>query len=348
MSAILTRRELVSLGAASALALAAAPFAARAQAPGAKIPRLAWVSSSLPIEALGENGRPDIRSFYQELRRLGWIEGQTIAIERWSFASQTARYTELARDVVRTAPDVIVTSSNVIVEAFQPATTSIPIVAFMADPLTRGIVSSLARPNGNVTGMTTDGGIEIYGKLVQYLVEAVPQISRIACIAGPRLASGVEPPAAVATRDAAARVNRAVKVLLLEGTIDAAWYRRAFETFKTEGVDAIIFSNGSTNTTHASLIAELATANGWPSISTYSFAADEGALMSYGADYVAQFGRMAGYVDRILKGAKPGDLPIQQAERFRFAVNLKTAKRLGIEPRHSMKSAASLAARQTV
>src|SRR5690348_15868666 len=133
---MIRRRAFVS----SALALAAAPLAARAQVPDGRTPRFAWVQQALTVEKLGENGPPRYRSLYQELARLGWIEGSTIVIERRTFASQTHLFAQLARDGVGSAPDIVVTNGGVVVQAFQAATQTIPIVAAMSDPLTRGLV----------------------------------------------------------------------------------------------------------------------------------------------------------------------------------------------------------------
>jgi putative tryptophan/tyrosine transport system substrate-binding protein len=166
-----TRRKFITLLGGAA---AAWPLAASAQRP-ASVHRIAIVHPSLPITELKETGNSDFRFLLRELRRLGYVEGQNLAVERYSGRGQTEHYAELAREVVGREPHVIVTNASRLVLNFKAATTTIPIVGLMADPIAFKIVDSIARPGGNVTGVSVDAGLEVWGKRLELLREAVPE-----------------------------------------------------------------------------------------------------------------------------------------------------------------------------
>src|ERR1700704_786671 len=161
------------------------PFAARAQQP-AKTKRIAFVNSSGKVSAISVSGSPNYRAFFEELSRLGYVEGQNLRVERYSGEGRPERYAELARDVVNTRPDLIVAVAARLSLDFKMATTTIPIVSIINDPIALGLVASIARPGGNITGVTISGGLEVIGKRMGLLVEAVPKLSTVGYLASQR------------------------------------------------------------------------------------------------------------------------------------------------------------------
>src|SRR5262245_36544383 len=263
-----------------------------------------------------------IDAFRQEMSRLGWIEGKNITFE-YRFAEQKPeRLPELAADLVCLNVDLILTAGNPSASAAKKATTVIPIVmATAGDPVGSGLVASLARPGGNVTGLSGLAS-ELITKRLEILKDAIPKLARVGLLRG---AAGVSPqlkeirPAAVALK---------LKLEEIETQIDAKSLERAFQTAKEKRVDAIIPYSARRFFAERKRIVELASKYRLPAIYPEKGYVDEGGLMSYGADYVDLFRRAAVYVDKILKGAKPADLPVQQATKFEFVINLKAAKQI--------------------
>jgi ABC-type uncharacterized transport system substrate-binding protein len=263
-------------------------------------------------------------AFRQEMRKLGWIEGKNIAIE-YRFAEQKPeRLPELAVDLVRLKVDLIVVSGTPPALAAKNATTTIPIVmANVADPVGQGLVASLARPGGNVTG-NSGLAFELDTKRLEILKDVVPKLARVGFL---RLPSGTDSqvkeirPAAVALK---------LKLEEIETQPDARGLESAFQTAKQKQVGAIMTTVSRIFFAERKRIVELAGKNRLPAIYFQKEFVDEGGLMSYGADYVDLYRRAAVYVDKILKGAKPADLPVQQATKFEFVINLKAAKQIGL------------------
>jgi putative tryptophan/tyrosine transport system substrate-binding protein len=263
-------------------------------------------------------------AFRQEMRKLGWIEGKNIAIE-YRFAEQKPeRLPELAVDLVRLKVGLIVVSGTPPALAAKNATTTIPIVmANVADPVGQGLVASLARPGGNVTG-NSGLAFELDTKRLEILKDVVPKLARVGFL---RLPSGTDSqvkeirPAAVALR---------LKLEEIETQPDAKGLESAFQTAKQKQVGAIMTTVSRIFFAERKRIVELAGKNRLLAIYFQKEFVDEGGLMSYGADYVDLYRRTAVYVDKILKGAKPADLPVQQATKFEFVINLKAAKQIGL------------------
>ncbi len=261
-------------------------------------------------------------AFRQEMRKLGWIEGKNVAIE-YRFAEQKPeRLPELAVDLVRLKVGLIVVSGTPPALAAKNATTTIPIVmANVADPVGQGLVASLARPGGNVTG-NSGLAFELDTKRLEILKDVVPKLARVGFL---RLPSGSDPqvkeirPAAVALK---------LKLEEIETQPDAKGLESAFQTAKQKQVGAIMTATSRIFFAERKRIVELAGKNRLPAIYFQKEFVDEGGLMSYGADYVELYRRAAVYVDKILKGAKPADLPVQQATKFEFIINLKAAKQI--------------------
>jgi ABC-type uncharacterized transport system substrate-binding protein len=263
-------------------------------------------------------------AFRQEMRKLGWIEGKNIAIE-YRFAEQKPeRLPELAVDLVRLKVDLIVVSGTPPALAAKNATTTIPIVmANVADPVGQGLVASLARPGGNVTG-NSGLAFELDTKRLEILKDVVPKLARVGFL---RLPSGTDSqvkeirPAAVALK---------LKLEEIETQPDAKGLESAFQTAKQKQVGAIMTTVSRIFFAERKRIVELAGKNRLPAIYFQKEFVDEGGLMSYGADYADLYRRAAHYVDKILKGTKPADLPVQQATKFEFVINLKAAKQIGL------------------
>jgi putative ABC transport system substrate-binding protein len=301
-------------------ALLALCFSADAQQPG-KIFRIGFLD---PSTASGMAGLLD--AFRQELAKLGWIEGKNITIE-YRFAEQKSeRLPELAAELVRLKVDLIVTSGGPTPLAAKKATSTIPIVMTNSvDPVGQGLVASLARPGGNITG---NSGLspELITKMLEILKDAVPKLTRVGLL---RSGSGTSSQIQVKElRPAAVALN--LKLEEIETQPDAKGLESAFKTAKQKQVGAIMVNPGRRFASERKRIVELAGKYRLPAIYFSKEYVDEGGLMSYGVDFDDLFRHAAVYVDKILKGAKPADLPVQQAKKFEFIVNLKAAKQIDL------------------
>jgi putative ABC transport system substrate-binding protein len=266
--------------------------------------------------------RVPVEAFRQELSKLGWIEGKNFTIEyRFAENKGPERLTELAADLVRLKVDLIVVSGITPALAAKKATTTIPIVITnTGDPVGAGLVGSLARPGGNVTGFSSLS--ELNTKRLEILKDAVPKLARVGLLL---------PPASRELKELrAAAVALKLKLEEIGTQLDAKGLESAFQTAKQKQVGAIMTSTARTFYGERKRIVELASKYRLPAIYPTKEFVDEGGLMSYGADIDDLYRRAAVYVDKILKGAKPADLPVQQATKFEFVINLKAAKQIGL------------------
>jgi len=262
----------------------------------------------------------------QELSKLGWIEGKNIAIE-YRFAEQKPeRLPELAADLVRLKVDLIVVPGAPALAA-KNATTAIPIVMMNTpDPVALGLVASLARPGGNVTGLAALAP-ELNTKRLEILKDAVPKLARVGLLRRPVVNVGQD----LQLKELRlAALALKLKLEEIETQLDAKGLENAFQTAKQKQVNAIMTTALRSFLAERKRIVELAGKYRLPTIYAQKEYVDEGGLMSYGADYVDLFHKAAHYVDKILKGAKPADLPVQQATKFEFIINLKAAKQIGL------------------
>jgi putative tryptophan/tyrosine transport system substrate-binding protein len=321
----MNRREFVS---SVALALLAAPLAAEAQEAG-KVYRIALVHPSRPAAEMTEEGVRAYKAFFSELRRLGYVEGKNLVVERRSAEGRTERQPEIVAGVIRLKPDVIVAISAPLARHFKAATTTIPIVGTSADPVASGIVTNLARPGGNITGFSSSPGDEMLGKQLELLSEAAPNALRVAVLT-PRPQTPVEARWHPLIGSLGERLGRTVIMALVDSPVREPEYRRVFAAMAREHVQALFVTDYPENLTNRRVILELARTNRLPAIYPYREFVDDGGLMSYGIDTGELFRQVAGYVDRILKGANPGDLPYQLATKFELVINRKTAKALGL------------------
>jgi putative tryptophan/tyrosine transport system substrate-binding protein len=317
------RRQFITLLGGTA---AAWPLTARAQQPATQR-RIAIFHPAIPTTLLTETGGGSAwRAFFGELRRLGYVEGENLIIERYSAEGHHERYADLAREIVTRNPDVIVTGTNPVVIAFKAVTSTIPVVAFMLDPLHARLVTSLSRPGGNLTGITLDAGIENWGKRLQLLKEAVPSTARAAFLG---MRDGWEGSSGQVVRDAAAQMGISL-VFILPERGNPSEIERAFAEIEQQRPDAVLVSGEGDLYAHRQLIAELAEKKRLPTMCPYRDYVEAGALMGYAVDLAELLRRMADDVHQILKGAKPGDIPIYQPTKFGLLINLKTAKALAL------------------
>ena len=294
--------------------------AAQAQQPG-KILRIGYLDGST-----ASGSAVLTEAFRQELLKLGWIEGKNIIIEYRFGEQKSERLPELAAELVRLKVDLIVVAGGQAAFAAKKATTTIPIVMTnQADPVGMGLVASLARPGGNVTG-NSGLGTELNTKRLEVLKDAVPKLARVGLL---------RPPGRSITQDLQLKELRAAAVALklkleeIETQADAKGLKSAFQAAKQKQVKAIMTISTPGFFAERKRIVELAVKYRLPAIYPQKEYVDEGGLMFYGIDSTDLYRRAAVYVDKILKGAKPADLPVQQATKFEFIINLKAAKQIG-------------------
>jgi putative ABC transport system substrate-binding protein len=314
--------------------LLAAPLAARAQQPAygvgqrRKTYRIAVISPAAPIALMTETS-PNLffREFFVELRRLGYVEGENLVVHRFSSEGHERRNPEVATAAIRSAPDVIFAFSSRMVKALKDATTAIPIVGYTADPVSFGIVASLASPGGNVTGISTEAGVEIDGKRLSLIKEIMPTASRLAVLAP--VAFWMSPYGS-AIQMFAGQLGFIVVGRPLADPVDEAEFRSVFAKLQREKADVVLVPDVSENNSNQRLVVEFAERAHLPTIASTRQFVKAGSLMSYGPDPADLVRRAVGYVDKVLRGAKPADLPIEQPTKFELIVNLKTAKALGL------------------
>ena len=314
-----SRRQVVQSVGAMGLALLAG--CGRLPLPGqqpARVPRIGWLANA----SRGE----ELRAFRHGLGELGYVEGQTIVIEERYNEGRMDPLPELAAELVRLEVDVfVVGAGNPGIRAARDATSTIPIVGLAGvDPVAAGLVASLGRPGGNVTGLAAlSKGLS--QKRLELLKEAAPAISRVAV-----LWDSTVPDKAIELNEIPeAALKLGVQIVSLE-VREPEDFERVFAVGVKQQADALLVLNSGLTLTHRARIAELATSNRLPSISEFRETTLAGGLMAYGSNRFETFRRAAYYVDRILKGAKPADLPIEQPMTFDFVINLKTAQALGL------------------
>ena len=314
MASHLRRRKfLATLGGAAAW-----PLAARAQQP-MRTPRIGYLAFRSPLSADD--------TFFHGLRDLGWVEGQNIFVERRFAGGNADRLKDSAAELVRLQVDVIVTAASAPTQAAKDATTSIPIVfANAGDPVGQGFVQSLPHPGGNITGIAFDAGPDITAKQAQLLIEAIPKASRLAVLWNPTSAFLHSYWSVIKTAAPALRVN--LQSLEVQ---DANEFERAFDAMTREHADGLIVLSDTFTTLYRARLADSAAKHRLPAIYGHNQYTEAGGLMSYGPSLFDAYGRAAAFVDKILKGTRPADLPVEQPTKFELIINLKTAKTLGLE-----------------
>lgn len=299
------------------LGLLFAPLVAAAQAPS-RLFRIGLLASAAPPT-------PEWEAFFDGLRRLGYVEGRNLIIEGRFYGNDTEQLPILAAELVQSKVDVIVTGNTPAPEAAKRATSTTPIVfTNHPDPVASGLVTSFANPGGNVTGLSLVAW-ELRGKQFQLLTEVVPGLSHVAVLSNPTLPNHTR---ALQEVEIAARSLRLQLQQVEAGS--PSEFVAAFAAATRERVDALLVLGGNMFYAYRARLAELAAQNRLPALYQFREYVDAGGLISYGANVPDSFRRASVYVDKILRGAKPRDLPVEQPTQFELAINLKTAKALGL------------------
>ncbi len=300
----------------AALALAA-PLASEAQQAG-RMYRIGYLLEGRPPAA------PPQRALEETLRELGYVEGKNLMVERRFAAFKYDRLPDLAAELVRLKPDVIATAGNLSIAALKQATTTVPIVMEWAlGPVGAGLVASRARPGGNITGLAMTTGPEFLAKQLEILNEVLPKRSRVAILRDSGR-SGAEP----AALESAAR--KLGLTILFADVRTPADIEGAFATMTRSRAGAFLILGGGMTFTSRQQIADLAVQHRLPGIHLFREYAEAGLLLTYGPNVVAHYRRAATYIDKILKGARPADLPVEEPSTFELTINLKTARVLGL------------------
>jgi putative ABC transport system substrate-binding protein len=314
------RRELITLLAG----FTAWPITAGAQQVG-KVHRVGLFFSTSPVsEMVGPDPtHPLARAFVHGLRDLGYVQGRNLVLEHRSAEGKFERFPEIIRELISANVDVIVTVTTPMSHAAKAVTQTVPIVMLSNNVLEEGLIQSLARPGGNITGLTAFTSLEIVGKQLQLFKELLPGMSVAASLQSRlEINVGWEQSAEAAGR------QLGVRVLLAKHT--PTNYADAFAFILRERVDALLVASSAANFANRHLIVDFAAKNRLPAMYGTRAYVDAGGLVAYGSDLTDLFRRLAGYVDRILKGAKPAELPVEYPTKIQLIINMKTAKALGL------------------
>jgi len=313
------RREFITLLGG---AVAGGPLAARAQQ-GERVRRVGVLTNLAQTDS---EGRARDEAFVHGLRQLGWTEGDNLRIDRRWTAGDAERARQYATELVALAPDVIVTTGSAGLIPLLQVTRTIPIVfTVVPDPVGAGFVDSLARPGGNATGFV-QFEFGLTGKWLELLKEVAPDITRVAVLREPGLTAAIAQFAALQAVAPSLRVDLVPLNFRDQGDIE-----RTVAAFVRSSNDGMIVTSGPLAAVHREVIIATAARHKLPAVYVSRFTALDGGLISYGPDFRDQYRRAAGYVDRILKGEKPGDLPVQAPTKYELVVNLKTGKALGLD-----------------
>lgn len=318
------RRDFITAVAASTLAW---PLAAGAQ----QREKMRRVGVLMTLAADDPEGLARVTAFAQRLQELGWRDGRDVRIDyRWAAADAASSHRQ-AQELLTLAPDVIIAVATPNVVALQQATRTVPIVFVgVTDPVGAGLVESLAHPGGNTTGFSIFE-YSISGKWLELLREIAPRVERVAVIRDPLLTSGTAQLGAIQS------VAHSLGAELIPvGARSADEIERGLSTFAREPNGGVIVTASPLAAVHRNLIITLAARHRLPAVYPFPYFATSGGLISYGPDQVDQFRRAASYVDRILNGEKPADLPVQHPTKYELVINLKTAKSLGLDVAQSL------------
>jgi putative tryptophan/tyrosine transport system substrate-binding protein len=272
-------------------------------------------------------GQARLQLFFRSLRAIGWIDGKNLRTEvRWA-SDKAERFRQYAKELVDAAPEVILASASASVDALQRVTRRVPIVfANVIDPVGAGFIVSLGRPGGNTTGFTAFE-YSISGKWLEVLNELAPGLKRVAVVRDTSLAAGIGQFAAIQTMASASSTGVELSVI---DPSDASGFERALAAFAQEPYGGVIVTSSTVTAVHRELIISLMTRYRLPAVYAFRYNTVDGGLASYGPDTIEVFRRAAAYVDRILKGEKPAELPVQAPTKYELVINLKAAKALGL------------------
>jgi putative ABC transport system substrate-binding protein len=318
------RRQFITLLGGAA---AAWPLAARAQQPSGRVRRIGALIGGDESDA---DRQATVAAFRKALQDLGWTEGRNLRIDwRWA-ANDANRARTYAAELVALNPDLLFGDNSFVVRELQQATRTLPIIfARTTDPVRAGFVGSLARPGGNITGFA-DRETSSLGKLAEFLKEVAPQVTRVALITSTITGSGLDNrPLALEVASAASSLGLRPNIVDVHG--NTGEIQDTIVALAKEPNGGLIIVSGPFILFHRKLVIELAARHKLPAVYSHSIYTRDGGLLSYAVDRDDQYRGAAGYVDRILKGAKPADLPVQQPIKYHFVLNMKTAKALGLD-----------------
>ena len=324
------RREFIAETLATAAMGFAHPICAQTNGSALVTKRIAFFHPAEPPAGLTINGRRAYKTYFGELNRLGYIEGQNLIVERYSALGQSDRYGDLARDIVASRPDLIVSVSGLLAQLLKPLTTTIPILATSADPIAAGLVTNLAKPDGNITGMSADAGLEVNGKRLQFLRETARNLYNVRFLTTATASRIAEATLAV-VREAAGQNAITIAPAILSEKINRVAFERAFDAMENDGVDGLIVSDSPEHLTNRQLIVDLAGKHRLPAIYPFREFVEVGGLLSYGVDTADLMRSLAGMTAQVLGGATPREIPFQQQTKFELVLNRTAAASLGLE-----------------
>jgi putative tryptophan/tyrosine transport system substrate-binding protein len=319
------RRELIA-----ATAVLVLGTSARAQTNAQMPKRIAIVDPIWKPEEVTINGYFAYKAYLTELNRLAYVEGENLIVERYLALGRPERHAEIARAAVASHPDLIFAPDGQITRQLKTLTTTIPVIALTVDPVASKIVTNLARPEGNITGVSVDAGIEIWGKRLELLREATQKLTTVAVLYPARAPPYLEA-LKVPLQQAGARFGISVSGAAAPAENDRASYERTFDLTVADGADGLMVGESIEFVAARELIVELVARHRLPAIYCYSIFVEDGGLMSYGIDIEGVFRRAADMTVDVLRGGKPGDIPFYQQTKFELALNRTTARSLGLE-----------------
>jgi len=317
------RREFIAGTVVTALVLSKQ---ARAQTDRSTRKRIAIISPARPVEGL--KSQPYFRSLLDELSRRGFVDGENLIVDLYSGGGYTGRYADLARAVVDTNPDAVFTSGYPMVSGLKAATTTIPIVATIDDPVSEGLASSLARPGTNLTGVTVDAGLELYGKRLALLVEVRPNASAVGYLSS---SENWRRPTGAALRKAAQQAGIPIMHVDLGNSFNEATYSAAFTWMQNVRIDALLVSDEADHNANVKALTTLAASARIATMYPFRDLAIGGGLMAYCIDLLDAFRYAGGQIVEILRGENPAEIPFYQPTKFQLIVNTKAAEQIGLE-----------------
>jgi putative tryptophan/tyrosine transport system substrate-binding protein len=318
------RRDFIASTATTVALGFARPVGAQTNPSSSK--RIAIISPSRSVEEL--QTQPYFRSLLDELGRRGFVEGKNLVVDRYSGHGQMGTYAGIIRTVVATNPDTVFSYGPLMVSMLKSSTTTIPIVAIVDDPVAEGLASSLARPGNNLTGVTVDAGLELYGKRLALLVETRPNASVVGYLSS---SHNWIRPAGAAVREAAQQAKITLARVDLGDSFNEATYSAAYRSMENARIDVLLVSDEPEHNTNAKTLTGLAANAGIPTMYPFRDLAVAGGLMTYCIDLLDAFRYAGGQVAEILRGANPAEMPIYQPTKFQLVINTKAAQQIGLE-----------------
>jgi len=299
-----------------------------AQGASAAKKRLAVVTPATPAEEIKSKSNLYYRALFLELSRRGFTEHDDLVIDIYSGHGDTSKYGELAQRVVDAAPDVILCVAGLLSSELKVRTSVIPIVAIVADPVASGLVSNLARPDANLTGVTVDAGMELYGKRLSLLAELVPQLNRVGYLSSHK---NWQRAAGSAVREASKRIGITLIPADLGETYNASAYANAFASLRDQRPEALLISDEPEHLRNQKTLIELAAKNKIPTMYPFRELTASGGLVSYSVNLVEAYRYAAGEIAQIFSGRNPSDIPFYQPTSFQLTINLRAAQLLNIK-----------------